>query len=94
MGRPQQAVNAIWDTGSSRFLLETQSCNNCLGTVYDTSKSTSFKKVKPEEEAVVRYSDGTQLKGFYAYEEICPSEHKNSCKKKFKFIALTEQSGL
>ena len=23
IGRPQQAINAIWDTGSSRFLLET-----------------------------------------------------------------------
>ena len=90
MGKPQQAINAVWDTGSSRFLLETQSCVNCLGNVYDTSKSKTYKKVKPEEEALVKYSDGTQLRGFYAYETVCPVENSKSCKKKFKFIALTE----
>ena len=40
------------------------------------------------------YSDGTQLRGFYAHDDVCPTLDTRSCAKKFKFIALTEQSGL
>ena len=94
IGKPQQQINAIWDTGSSKLLLETQLCSNCLALVYDTTISNKYKKLKPEEEAIVKYSDGTQLRGFYAYDDVCPTLDARSCAKKFKFIALTEQSGL
>ena len=59
IGNPIQEVNAIWDTGSSRLLLETEFCSNCLASVYETKKSKSYKKSKPSEKSIVKYSDGT-----------------------------------
>ena len=36
IGSPPQIVNAIWDTGSSRFLVETDVCDSCIANVFDT----------------------------------------------------------
>ena len=48
LGTPAQEVNVIWDTGSSKLVLETQHCSNCIAKVFHTDKSTTFDKFKPE----------------------------------------------
>ena len=87
-------VNAIWDTGSSRFLVETDSCENCIANVYDTQDSSTFNLVEPYEQVEVTYGDGTALRGYYATDSVCPSQDDMSCIDEFKFVALYEQSGL
>ena len=78
LGSPLQEVNAIWDTGSSRFLVETQDCENCHGQVFDYSKSRTFRfsfdDLMDEDNTVeVSYGDGTKLIGSYATDRVCPT---------------------
>ena len=38
--------------------------------------------------------DGTKLKGFYGTDRVCPTTDTGSCANDFKFVAISEASGL
>ena len=90
IGTPIQTLNVIWDTGSSKFLIETNNCKNRIAKYFDTRKSQSYNKVVPNQEAASQYADGTWLKGFYATERVCVTDSESSCANEFQFVALTE----
>lgn len=84
----------MWDTGSSKLVVETQNCSNCISNVFDTRKSSSFSQYWPKVQTVVRYEDGTKLEGYFASDKVCPTANEKSCSDGFSFLALESQSGL
>ena len=84
----------MWDTGSSKLVVETQHCKNCISQVFETEQSDTFKEVKPQTKGSIKYEDGTELAGFFASDSVCPASHQNFCVSDFPFLALEQQIGL
>ena len=92
MGTPSQELLVVWDTGSSRFFIESDLCSNCQNDVFITADSTTYTEFT--ETTTITYGDGTQLSGPYATDTVCATSDTDSCGTDFLFIAVDDQSGL
>ena len=59
MGSAYQPLEVIWDTGSDYFYVNIDYCDNCLGTTFDSTLSTSYVDMIGVEDATITYGDGT-----------------------------------
>jgi len=81
MGTPKQVMNAIWDTGSSRFFVESDLCSNCINDVFITADSSTYTATNTK--GSISYAGGTALKGYVGYDEVCPTTDDASCGSNF-----------
>lgn len=69
IGSPAQKFTVIYDTGSSNLWVPSKTCDNCKknGTLYDSSKSTSFSK--GGQPFALQYGTGS-CKGFLSGDTV------------------------
>jgi len=96
VGTASQSFLVIWDTGSGSFLCRSTYCDGCPSATrkFNYASSTTWVKQSPQTEKTVTYMDGTQLKGYYGTDRVCPTSSDNSCADNFKFTAIHTATGL
>ena len=96
VGTNAQEFAVIWDTGSGSYLGRSTYCTTCDAATrkFDYSKSSTWSKQSPTKTKTVTYMDGTSLKGYYGTDRVCPTNVVGSCTNDFKFIAISEATGL
>ena len=93
MGSAYQPLEVIWDTGSDYLYVNIDYCDNCLGTLFDSTVSTTYEQVTTGI-SVITYGDGSQLTGKRVQDNVCLVEYSlESCGRDFSFYGITSQIG-
>jgi len=83
-------LDVVFDTGSDWLVLETNMCDDCNGTVYDTEKSFNFK-FDATNLTKKEYGDAS-VTGYIARDSI--SVGGGTYLANFPWLAITEQKGI
>lgn len=69
VGSPSQSFTVLFDTGSSQFWIQSISCSNCKGNLFNYNRSSTFidqnRAANP-----IRYIDGSIVNGRLASETV------------------------
>ena len=95
MGSANQQLSVVYDTGSDWLVLDTDFCDTCLNTVFNTSLSTSYVNVSTDRITqaygsaliyAVNATDVTSLED--------PTSSTGTQLNPFNFLAMTWQTGI
>jgi hypothetical protein len=69
MGENRQPSFVVWDTGSDWLVVESKTCSNCYGSLYDFDQSpNTFNRLETEG---TREYGTTYTEGFEARDRVC-----------------------
>jgi hypothetical protein len=92
MGTSRSAVKVLWDTSSDWTIIESSKCSTCIQPYYDTSTSLTFEEIAGSNGQ--KSYDNITTQGFNAYDTVCVTSNALSCMVKFKWFAVTFQTGM
>ena len=85
-----QPIDLSYDTGSDWLVVESSSCQNCLGNPYNPRFSLGDpQQVSPYYE--IRVYGQSELEGYEYSDTVCFNKNRSTCVEDFKFFLVEYQ---